>query len=148
MERYCELNEISDGKLYTSEDLVKVGSNGCQGCSVCCKTVGESILLDPFDIYEMTSHLGVSVQELLAAKLELHVVDGLILPNIKTENSEGGCGFLDEDGRCNIHSFRPGFCRMFPLGRYYEKNSFHYIIQVHECPYKEKKEVRVEVKDN
>ncbi len=143
MERYCELNEITDGKLYGLDDWVKAGSNGCNGCSKCCEVVGESIILDPFDIYELTTHLHVTMQELLAEKVELHVVEGLILPNIRTDNSKGSCGFLDEKGRCTIHEFRPGFCRMFPLGRYYENGSFQYIMQVHECPYEEKTSVQV-----
>lgn len=143
MERYCDLNEISDGRLYDSEDFVKADSNGCEGCSTCCRIVGESILLDPYDIYEMTTHLGVTVHQLLVDKLELHVIDGLIMPNIKTDHAKGGCGFLNEEGRCSIHSFRPGFCRMFPLGRCYENNNFRYIIQIHECPHQHKKEVRV-----
>ena len=144
MERYCELNEISDGKLYKSKDMVKIGSNDCKGCSQCCRTVGDSILLDPYDIYALTNHLGTTMQILLQEKLELRVVDGLILPNIRTENEQGGCGFLDEAGRCTIHSARPGFCRMFPLGRYYEDGGFQYILQVHECPYPYKTEVQIE----
>ncbi len=143
MERYCDLNEISDGKLYKAEDWVKAGSNGCKGCSKCCQIVGESIVLDPFDVYELTSHMGVTIQELLAKKLELHVVDGLIMPNIKMENKKGGCGFLSAEGRCTIHSFRPGFCRMFPFGRYYENDSFHYILQVDQCPYPDKTKVQI-----
>ena len=134
MERYCDLNEISDGRLYQAEDMVKVSANGCKDCSQCCRIIGESIILDPYDVYELTTHMGVTMQELLVEKLELHVVDGLIMPNIKTQNDKGGCGFLNEESRCGIHSFRPGFCRMFPLGRYYENNSFHYILQVNECP--------------
>ena len=30
------------------------------------------------------------------------------------EDSES-CTFLDENGRCSIHPFRPGICRLFPL---------------------------------
>lgn len=139
VERYCELNEISDGKLYKLEDVVQADCEGCQNCSECCRNVGESIILDPFDIYEMTKHLKVPTLKLLEDKLELHVVDGVILPNIKTDNQLGGCGFLSPESRCTIHKFRPGFCRMFPLGRYYHHESFDYILQVHECPYPNKK---------
>lgn len=144
MKRYCDLSDITDGKLYQSEDWVNAGTDGCEGCSQCCQNVGDSIVLDPYDIYELTTHRKVTLQELLADKLELKVVDGLILPNIKTETTQGGCGFLDSFGRCSIHDIRPGFCRMFPLGRYYENNSFHYILQVHECPYPNKTKVQIE----
>lgn len=36
-------------------------------------------------------------------------------------------------GMCSIHSFRPGICRLFPLGRYYEEKEHKYFLQVHEC---------------
>jgi Fe-S-cluster containining protein len=45
----------------------------------------------------------------------------------------GGCAFLSDKGRCTIHGYRPGICRIFPLGRYYENHSFHYILQTNEC---------------
>ena len=72
-------------------------------------------------------------ETLLAGKIELNVVDGIILPNLKMAGAEDGCGFLTEEGRCGIHPFRPGICRLFPLGRYYEENGFRYFLQVHEC---------------
>ena len=44
------------------------------------------------------------------------------------------CVFLDENGRCSVHSARPGICRMFPLARlYHEDGSFSYFIQEGEC---------------
>ncbi len=49
--------------------------------------------------------------------LELNVVDGIILPNLKMARAEEACSFLDTNGRCTVHAFRPGICRMFPLGR-------------------------------
>ena len=52
------------------------------------------------------------------------------------------CSFLNEDGRCSIHSHRPGICRIFPLGRIYENQDFKYFLQVNEC----KKENRSKVK--
>ena len=33
MRRNVDLNEISDGKLYTSNDMVKADCYECQGCS-------------------------------------------------------------------------------------------------------------------
>ena len=40
---------------------------------------------------------------------------------------------LNDEGRCS-HDARPGFCRMFPLGRLYENGTFSYFLQVSECP--------------
>jgi len=42
-----------------------------------------------------------------------------------------------------IHGFRPGFCRMFPMGRIYENGDFRYFLQVHECPYPNKTKVKL-----
>lgn len=57
MKRNINLEEISDGKLYTENDMAKVGCNDCQGCSACCQGMGESIILDPADIYRLSSGL-------------------------------------------------------------------------------------------
>ena len=69
MIRNCSLEEISDGKLYSENDMVKTDTNQCQGCnSVCC------------------------------------------------------------------HGARPGICRLFPLGRYWQDDThFQYILQKDEC---------------
>mgnify|MGYP003376765255 CR=1 FL=1 len=53
MEREIDMKQVSDGKLYGANDLVKVGCNDCQGCSDCCQGMGNSILLDPFDIWQL-----------------------------------------------------------------------------------------------
>lgn len=59
-------------------------------------------------------------------------------------NSETDCcGFLNEEGRCSIHPLRPGICRIFPLGRFYEDGSFRYFLQVHECKKEPKTKVKV-----
>ena len=51
MEREIDLKEISDGRLYSSSDMVKADCGDCKGCSACCQGMGSSILLDPYDIY-------------------------------------------------------------------------------------------------
>lgn len=133
MKRNVSLDEISDGRLYGLNDMVKAGCNDCQGCSACCRGMGNSVILDPLDIYRLTRTLGLSFQELMADKLELHVVDGVILPNLKMTGPEEKCGFLNEEGRCSVHEARPGICRLFPLGRYYENGGFQYFLQKNEC---------------
>lgn len=143
MEREIDLKEISDGKLYSANDMVKAGCNDCAGCSLCCHGMGNSIILDPYDIYQLEKGLSISFEELMADKLELNVVDGIIQPNMKMQEKKDCCAFLNEEGRCMIHTFRPGFCRMFPMGRIYEENDFHYFLQVYECPYPNKTKVKV-----
>lgn len=148
MEREIDLNQISDGRFYSVNDMVKAGCNDCAGCSLCCQGMGNSIILDPYDIYNLEKGLTVTFEELMQDKIELNVVDGIIQPNIKMQDgsgdrADGYCAFLNEKGKCGIHPFRPGFCRMFPLGRIYEDGSFRYFLQVHECPYPNKTKVKL-----
>lgn len=143
MKRNINMDEISDGKLYDSNDLVKANSNGCKDCFACCQGMGNSIILDPFDVYRLRIHLKKSFEELLTAYIELQVVDGIILPNLKMVLESNRCSFLNDKGRCSIHSFRPGICRLFPLGRYYENDSFRYFLQIHECNKSNKSKVKV-----
>lgn len=144
MKRNVMLSEISDGKLYSANDMVKADCGGCKDCFACCRGMGESIVLDPLDIYYLQTNLQMSFGELMTERIELNVVDGIVLPNLKM--SSGGddrCSFLDGDGRCSIHAFRPGICRLFPLGRYYEDGSFQYFLQVHECKNQNRSKVKV-----
>ena len=147
MKRNVSLEEISDGRLYSRNDMVRADCGGCKGCSDCCHGMGESVILDPYDAWRLSGGLGVPFAALLEQKLELHVVDGIILPNLKMDPKTDACGFLNEQGRCSIHAFRPGVCRLFPLGRYYseaeEKKEFRYFLQVHECPMPNKTKVKV-----
>lgn len=133
MKRNIDIKEISDGRLYTSNDMAKVGCGGCAGCCDCCCGMGNSIVLDPYDIFSLTKGLEKTFDELLTEELELNLVDGIPLPNLKMTGEKEKCSFLDEKGRCGIHAFRPGMCRLFPLGRVYENQSFRYFIQVYEC---------------
>lgn len=143
MLREIDLAEISDGKLYESNDMAKTGCNGCIGCCDCCRGMGNSIILDPYDIWCLTSHLSKSFEELLADFLELNVADGIILPNLRIVKETDQCVFLNKEGRCSIHTARPGLCRLFPLGRYYENHSFKYFLQIHECPKQNKSKIKI-----
>lgn len=133
MKRNCSLNEISDGKLYGREDLAEVSCNGCKGLASCCHSMGNSIILDPYDIDRLSAYLNLSFEGLLADKIELNVVDGIILPNLRMTGAGEGCAFLNSEGRCEVHAYRPGICRIFPLGRYYENHGFQYFLQTEEC---------------
>lgn len=143
MKREVNLSEITDGRFYGLNDMVKVECNECLGCSACCRGMGSSILLDPLDLHHLMSKLEKTFEELLADKIELNLVEGLILPNLKMAGEEECCTFLNKEGRCSIHAYRPGICRLFPLGRYYENHSFQYILQVHECVKENKTKTKV-----
>ncbi len=111
---------MTPDKLYTAGDMARIGCNDCKGCSYCCQEMGESVILTPFDICELTRNLRKSFDELMEDKIELYMTDGMVLPNLKMAGEREVCGFLNEEGRCSIHAFRPGLCRLFPLGRNYE----------------------------
>ena len=144
MKRNVTLAQISDGRLYGINDMVKADCHGCAGCSDCCRGMGSSIILDPYDVYRMQQGLGMDLTQLLGAqKIELNVVDGMILPNLKMAGEEEKCAFLNEEGRCSIHKSRPGICRLFPLGRYYENGDFKYFLQTGECKENNRSKVKV-----
>ena len=123
-----------DTRLYDSNDMVKVACNDCSGCCDCCQGMGESIVLDPYDIWQLEIHLNCTFTELMREKVELHVADGLILPHMKMQGDSERCVFLNDKGRCGIHPFRPGLCRLFPLGRNYEDSRLAYFILEDACP--------------
>jgi len=143
MKRNVSLEEISDGKLYELNDMVKAGCNDCMGCSTCCQGMGSSIILDPLDIYRLLINLNYTFEDLLIDKIELNIQDGIIIPNLKMTELSEKCSFLNSEGRCGIHVFRPGICRLFPLGRYYENYQFKYFLQVHECEKENKTKIKV-----
>ncbi len=154
MIRNVDLNEISDGKLYEANDMVKLGVEDCEGCYACCCGTGDTLNLDPYDIYRLEAGLGLGFKELLAKHLELRVADGVIMPFLRMDKTltvtSGGssvtekeaCTFLNDRGRCSVHDCRPGICRLFPLGRIYEGDGHKYILMENECH----KERRVKIK--
>ena len=143
MRREIDINEISDGNLYELNDMVKADCGDCKGCSDCCRGMGESIILDPYDVYRLTTGLHITFEELLAGKISLNVYDGMILPHLKMDEISDACAFLNKEGRCSIHAFRPAICRLFPLGRFYEEEGFRYFLQVHECKNQNRTKVKV-----
>lgn len=144
MKRNVSLDEISDGRLYGYNDMVKADCHGCRGCHKCCTGMGNSVVLDPYDAWRLQKGLHKTLSELMGeGKLELHVSDGCILPNLKMTGAEEACSFLNEAGRCSVHEWRPGVCRLFPLGRYYENGDFRFFLQTGECRDTNRSKVKV-----
>ncbi len=145
MIRNTDINDISDGRFYETSDMVKLGCNDCEGCSDCCHDM-EALMLDPMDLYRLQTGLQRSFEDMLDQEIELARADGLILPKMKmtaTGKGRSACSFLNAEGRCSIHSFRPGICRLFPMGRYYEDHNYKYFLQVNECVKKGRYKVRL-----
>ncbi len=143
MQREVRLEDISDGNLYCANDMVKIGCNDCMGCSDCCKDMSDTIVLDPYDVHRLTRYLNRSFESLIGESVALIVVDGLILPVLQMNNANKQCSFLNEEGRCSIHTVRPGICRLFPLGRVYQEEGFKYFLQDKECKAKNKTKVKI-----
>ena len=160
MYRDQSIEEIYDGKFYGLNDLAKIGCDGCRGCSACCHGMGNSIVLDPLDVHRLASGLLCApaallqeheetipesgARELCPARMELGMEDGLILPHLIMGGAEEKCTFLNGEGRCSVHALRPGVCRLFPLGRFYDgSGDYTYIVQAGECPYPVKTKVKI-----
>ena len=79
------------------------------------KSMADTIILDPLDAFRLTTGLSCT-EALLTDRLELGVVDGIILPHMKMSGAPACCSFLNEEGRCTIHDIRPGFCRFISIG--------------------------------
>ena len=148
MIREGSVEEFSDGRFYTAQDMVRIGNNDCAGCSDCCR-MGAVIVLDPLDVFELNRFLSETFALLLGKTAELKLIDGLILPVLKMipaddQAAEGTvCPYLSEEGRCSIHAFRPGICRLYPLGRYWEGGDFRYILQRGECTHPGSTKVKI-----
>ena len=144
MLRDIDLSKISDGKRYKANDMVKISANGCVGCSQCCRNTVDTIRLDPYDMYQLEKGLGMTFDQMMAKEMiQLTMIESIVWVTLKKQARNHGCAFLNPEGRCDIHDFRPGFCRMFPLGRVYEDDDFSYYFQVHECPYPNKSKVKI-----
>lgn len=144
MKRDGDLSALTDGKLYRSNDMARLGCNDCEGCSACCKGMGNSVVLDPYDVWRLTKGLGIPFTEMIGKQVMLSVVDGLILPSLNMENQTGACPFLNGEGRCSIHAFRPGICRLFPLGRYYHDGGFSYVLMTGECQKENRSKLKID----
>ena len=143
MLRDRDVSEIYDGRYYTPDDLVPIGCGDCEGCSECCRSTGDSIVLDPYDLYMLRLGTGKDFEDMIEREIEIRLVDGLILPNLMQHREDGSpgedhCAFLSAEGRCTIHPYRPGICRLYPMGRYYTGNEFRYILQKDECTERKK----------
>ena len=130
------MSERAEGtrrRLYGAQDMVRISSSSCAGCGACCRGMSDTIVPDPYDVWQMGLITGKTFEELMGAGIDLHVEEGVILPHLMMKKDTGGCYFLGEDGRCTIHAYRPGICRLFPLGRQYDEEKTSYFIVPEGC---------------
>lgn len=138
---------MENNKYLNINDMARIGCNECDGCSKCCHNMGQSIIVDPYDLMRLEEHLGLSFAELMKDYIEIHLEDGLVMPNLCMTNGSSGddirCVFLNENGRCSIHDGRPGLCRLFPLGRNYSDEMMQYFVLEEACPAPNKTKVKI-----
>lgn len=139
-----EMMPVTDGKLYELKEFVRAGCGDCSGCSECCRDMGQSIVLDPYDMFRLKTETGKTFQALMEDGIfALSVREGLIIPYLRMREDTNSCVFLNEQGRCTIHSYRPGLCRLFPLGRNYADGKLSYIRMTEACTKKAYAKVRI-----
>ena len=71
MKREANLSEISDGRLYGINDMVKADCLDCKGCSDCCSGMGNTITLDPLDVHRIKNGLDIDFAEMLSECVSL-----------------------------------------------------------------------------
>ena len=132
-----------EARFYDLNDLVRADCHDCHGCSSCCREMGDTILLDPYDAYQFQKQ-GKPMSGLLeSGAAALTVWEGMILPHLLMNAATGACSFLNGDGRRGIHEFRPGMCRLFPLGRNFEDGKMNYFLLEHACENRNRSKIRV-----
>lgn len=138
------INPDTDGKFYDLESMVRADCHDCEGCYRCCQDMGDSIVLDPYDLYQMGLSLGVGWSQLLEkGYLAIGMHNGMVLPHIRMSEDKNQCPFLNEQNRCGIHDYRPGMCRLFPLGRNYEDGRMNYILLNRVCAKTDRTKIKV-----
>ena len=75
MIRDIDINEISDGNRYSKDDMVRMGCNDCDGCHKCCTGMGDSIILDPYDVYELVKGTGTDMNRIFSIVLLYEQID-------------------------------------------------------------------------
>ena len=128
-----EGSQGSRHRLYGAQDMARISSSACAGCGACCRGMGDTIVLDPYDVWQLEAGIGKTFKELMGAGTDLHVEEGVILPHLMMREDTRSCFFLGEDGRCRIHAHRPGICRLFPLGRQFDEEKTSYFIVPEGC---------------
>lgn len=131
-------------KLLTLHDMARIGCNDCRGCHACCENMGESVILTPYDLHMLSVHLKLSVDSLFKEWLTLSMEEGLLQPCMAMNGAGERCHALNDEGRCSIHAFRPGICRLFPLGRQYTENGIRYFVLEGACPSAVKTKVKID----
>lgn len=140
-------------EIYDNLDDMTLGiddtfSFKCRGCGKCCRQ-REDILLSPKDLYRLAVYLELTVADVLKQYCEVYQGSDSLMPIARLISIGGNnrCPFLD-GRKCRVHTFKPGVCAMYPLGRYIRKEpaddgapiEIRYINNKPDCDHKEQKQ--------
>ncbi len=99
----------------------------CKKCAFCCTI--EKIVLYPFDIMNICSHLNIPTSEFLDNYASFLFDDnGILRCSLRTNPI---CKFNKKT--CTIYEARPVRCRTFPVGRYFEDGKTIYLLPDKGC---------------
>ena len=94
----------------------------CERCARCCRNLENALMLDPFDIYNLSKHLReqgqeiIGTEDMLAQFAHPNLLEGIYpIFQVNTEGADHACVFLKDD-RCSVYEARPQVCRMYPFG--------------------------------
>ena len=130
-------------RYFSAGDMARIACRDCEGCGECCRGMGDTVVLDPYDAYQLAYGLGKPFAGLIGSEAELHAENGIVLPHLAMKGSPPACSFLGEDGRCRIHAFRPGICRLYPLARKYTGDGVKYFILPDACKGRALSKIRI-----
>ncbi len=110
-----------DARVLGPGDLFAV-SCGVDGCASNCCTKSAPIILNPYEIALICRESGVSYEDLLDV-VETDRANSFPLVMLPRDPV---CHFWTGRG-CSIYQGRPLACRLYPLGRVFERNASHIV---------------------
>ena len=63
-----EVEKGSRHRLYGAQDMARISSSACAGCGACCREMGDTIVLDPYDVWQLGICTGRPFEELMWRK--------------------------------------------------------------------------------
>ena len=70
------MERIPGSVKHMPEDMVPVGCADCEGCSECCRSTADTIILDPQDMYLLSKGTGKVFTDMIEREIEIRLVDG------------------------------------------------------------------------
>lgn len=93
----------------------------CLRCGDCCRTIKDSVMLEPLDVYRLGRHLRAKGEPIEGMEDVLNryahpslLNGGFPIFLLNTTEPEDDCVFL-RDGGCAVYAARPRVCRLYPF---------------------------------